>query len=209
MIWLLLLALIAVAVMQYWQINAVQGDLEQARAELRAAKKALGVVTGEVSATGANLNKSDSAIRSELETVNSEIRKLWDLANKRNRKSISANEQHINKLEKEVGKVSGQAGKAVAEASGIKARAEELNQLLKALTSEQLAASSEVAASFEKYRKQLEGLSAEQKKLIKRQAEAEKSMDAFRLRVNRQLLQLETSFRELTQSSEAGLKFEK
>lgn len=206
------------ATLQYWQVNAIQDDLEQARAELRAAKKALGVVTGEVSATGENLNKSDSALRSELKalnselkTANNEIRKLWDLANKRNRKNISSNEQGINALEKKLEKVNAQAGKAMAATAESKTAIDALNQKVRGLTTDQLAASSEITAAFEKFSsqlKQLDELYTEQKQLQEQQQATEKSMDAFRLRVNRQILQLEASFRELTQAPDKALKFQ-
>ncbi len=211
LVWLLVVGLMAVAVLEYWQINAVREALDQTRAELKATKKVLSTVTGEVSATGENLNKSDSAIRAELETINSEIRKLWDVSNKRNKKNISANEARLDKLEKKADQVVGKADKANAVADEMKSRVSELDQLLKVLTTEQLAASSEMTASLDKIRKQigqLQALSSEQKKLEAQQADAVKSMDTFRVQVNRQLIQLESSLREMNKSSESELTFQ-
>ena len=48
--------------------------------------------------SGDNLNALTQDVDSDLKFVNKEVRKLWDLSNKRNRKEIAANLNSIEKL---------------------------------------------------------------------------------------------------------------
>ena len=80
----------------YWQVTELHKALKETRQELQATRDQLGLVTGQVSQTGESINQSDSIFRSELKEVNSEIRKLWDVANKRNRQWINDNKDKID-----------------------------------------------------------------------------------------------------------------
>ncbi|AMO57392.1 hypothetical protein GZ77_15580 [Endozoicomonas montiporae] len=216
--WLLLAMVVAIGGLGTWQFVEMQKALEETRTQLQNAKDNLSQVTGEVSATGENLNQSDSSIRSELKVVNSEIRKLWDVSNKRNRQWILINKDNVVKATKKAEAAAAEADKANKAIAGLNKEVRDASQSLKAISTEQVAAQSEVTINLQAMRKEMEALQSElarQKKLnvelqqrIADQSDAVKSMDNFRQQVNRQILQLEGTVREFTQPPEQGLGLE-
>ncbi|MCW7554018.1 hypothetical protein NX722_15600 [Endozoicomonas gorgoniicola] len=218
MTWFLLVLVAALGGAGGWQFYEMQQVLEDTRSQLQNAKDNLSQVTGEVSATGKTLNQSDSSIRSELKEVNSEIRKLWDVSNKRNRHWILINKDNVVKATKKADNAASEAGKANKAIAGLSKELKDARQSLKAMSSEQVAAQSEVTANLQAMRSQLEALQsqlAQQKKQnaeleqrIRDQSDAVKSMDNFRQQVNRKIHQLEETVREFTQPPEQGLGLE-
>lgn len=225
MFWLLLLMIIAMGGAGFWQFSLLQQDLKETRSQLQSAKENLNQVTGEVSATGENLNQKNSSIRSELKELDSEIRKLWDVSNKRNRQWILINKDNVVKAQKTADVALEMADSANASADKINKNLNTLNadvkesdQILKTMSTEQVASQSEMTVNMDALRKQvaeLESLLAQQKKRnsefekrIKDQKDAVKSMDSFRQQVNRKVLQLEGTVREFTQPPERGLGLE-
>ncbi|UYM15209.1 coiled-coil domain-containing protein [Endozoicomonas euniceicola] len=218
MTWFLLVLVAALGGTGAWQFYEMQQALEDTRVQLQHARDSLSQVTGEVSATGKNLNQSDSSIRSELKVVNSEIRKLWDISNKRNRQWILINKDNVVKATKQADSAATEADKANKAITGLSKELKDANQSLKTMNSEQVAAQSEVTINLQALRKQLEALQsqlAQQKKQnaeleqrIRNQSEAVKSMDNFRQQVNRKIHQLEETVREFTQPPEQGLGLE-
>lgn len=215
MVWLLLVLILVLAGGGIWQFQLMQKELMATRAELKSAQESLQQVTGEVSATGENLDQSGSALRSELKVVNSEIRKLWDVANKRNKKWIVINKDNVVKATRIAEGAAGDAEKANKSITGIKSQVREMDQLMKAISTEQVAAQSEATASMETLRKQMADIQAlmeDQKKLmaelnkkVENQQQAVKSVDAFRQQVNRKIQQLEGTVRDFTQPPQEGL----
>ena len=218
MTWFLLVLVVALGGAGGWQFYEMQQVLEDTRSQLQNAKDNLSQVTGEVSATGKTLNQSDSSIRSELKEVNSEIRKLWDVSNKRNRQWILINKDNVVKATKKADDAASEADKANKAIAGLSKELKDTSQSLKAMSSEQVAAQSEVTADLQAMRSQLEALQsqlAQQKKQnaeleqrIRDQSDAVKSMDNFRQQINRQIHQLEGTVREFTQPPEQGLGLE-
>ena len=218
MTWFLLVLVVALGGAGAWQFYEMQQALEDTRVQLQHARDSLSQVTGEVSATGKNLNQSDSSIRSELKVVNSEIRKLWDISNKRNRHWILINKDNVVKATKRADTAAAEADKANKAITGLSKELKDANHSLKTMNSEQVAAQSEVTINLQALRKQLEALQsqlAQQKKQnaeleqrIRDQSEAVKSMDNFRQQVNRKIHQLEETVREFTQPPEQGLGLE-
>ena len=225
MSWFLLVLVAAMGGAGAWQFHEVQQELKDTRAQLHSAEDNLNQVTGKVSATGETLNQSDSSLRSELKEVNSEIRKLWDVSNKRNRQWILINKDNVVKATKKADDATEKANRAAENAdkankaiAGLSKEVKDSGQILKAMSSEQVAAQSEVTINMQAMRKQLEALQtqlAQQKKRnaeleqnIKDQSDAVKSMDNFRQQINRQILQLEGTVREFTQPPEQGLGLE-
>ena len=205
MVWIFCLVLLGIAGFEYWQIREVRGELDQTRVELNSARNLLSSVTGEISATGESLSEKDSAIRSELKTVNHEIRKLWDLANKRNKKDISAHDARLDKLENQAGKVGKEVSKATSEAKSVKSSVTDLEVSLQKLVSQQVADKSEMLAALDALKIRVSAIEKQAADQTKWQADVEKSVDNFRVQVNRKLLQVESSLRELKQPAEQGL----
>jgi hypothetical protein len=124
------------------------------------------------------LKKFTEETEEDLKFINKEIRKLWDLSNKKNRKDINSN---LNNL------------------SNLKTQADEMSMLIKGFGAKQRARDLE----FSKLEKQLldtqtalEGIapSSESSDLESRlliQEEAQKNMDAYRKQVTANLLKLQ------------------
>ncbi|KEQ19765.1 hypothetical protein [Endozoicomonas numazuensis] len=216
--WLLLVMIIVLGAGGVWQFKMMQQELAETRQALKATQEKLSTVTGEVTATGENLDQSGSALRSELKVMDSEIRKLWDVANKRNRQWILINKDNIVKALKEAEEAGNTADKANGQLSELQKRIREMDQLMKAISTEQLAAQSEMTDSLTKFNKQvaeMKKLVADQKKLqaeltkkVEDQQQAVKAVDSFRIQVNRKLQQLEDTVRDLTQPPKEGLGLE-
>lgn len=109
-LWLLVIAL-AVAFVAGWysqrqQIEALEGQLAEADEWVRQSKLALARFEGDLSQTGESLEERGSSLREQLEAqqkqldeVDSEIRKLWAVANERNKKRLNEHEDRISSAE--------------------------------------------------------------------------------------------------------------
>lgn len=87
------------------QLQTVQQSLENAEAVIRSQAQNIEVLNEKLSVTGENANMSVDALKSVVQEHDSEIRKLWDLSNKRNRSEIAANGKEITTLKTEAGKI--------------------------------------------------------------------------------------------------------
>ncbi len=214
MMWVFFLILIIVTGAGAWQMYKLQQTLMATQSELLQTKSSLNKVTGDVSAAGATISQSDSTFRSELKTVDSEIRKLWDVSNKRNRRWINDNKANIVNNAKKLDSISVDATKAMDLAqqgrdntTKIQSRLAEVEQLIKAVTTEHLVANTDLAANMEKLHQEmdrLEGLFAEQQRIesiisdyVTRQQTLNNSFSSFRTQTNQRIQQLENSVRDL------------
>ncbi len=110
MLWLLLIVL-AVAAGAGWysqeqRVQALEGQLEEADYWARQSKLALARFEGELSETGENLQERGASLEDQLaaqkerlDTADSEIRKLWAIANERNKKRLNEHQERIAELE--------------------------------------------------------------------------------------------------------------
>ncbi len=108
-VWLLLIA-VAVATVAGWyswdqRIQALESQLEEADYWARQSKLALARFEGELSETGENLQERGQSLaeqiaanKSGLEEVSSEIRKLWVVANERNKARLDEHEEQLATL---------------------------------------------------------------------------------------------------------------
>jgi peptidoglycan hydrolase CwlO-like protein len=110
MLWVLLIVL-AVAAGAGWysqeqRVQALEGQLEEADYWARQSKLALARFEGELSETGENLQERGASLEDQLaankkrlDTADSEIRKLWAIANERNKKRLDEQQERIAALE--------------------------------------------------------------------------------------------------------------
>lgn len=131
MLWVLLIVL-AVAGGAGWysqeqRVQALEGQLEEADYWARQSKLALARFEGELSETGENLQERGATLEEQiaahtkrLDTADSEIRKLWAIANERNKKRLDEQQERIVALES--GLVEGKQAIGALEASVEKAR---------------------------------------------------------------------------------------
>lgn len=221
MVWILSLVLIAATGVGGWQFYLLQQSLVKTQAELKTTQNKLNKITGDISAADANISQSDSIFRSELKVVNSEIRKLWDVSNKRNREWINENKDNIEVGSKKLDAVSSRAeranrlvGASKKTTDQMQAKINELNQLIKAVSTEQLVSSSDMTSNLSALKADLDKvrqLMAEQEKLqkqIQAQTDLQKSFNNFRSQTNQRILQLENTLRSLTNPEEEALSIQ-
>lgn len=90
--------LIAVAGFLFMQLQKVQTSLLKAENIIQGQTENLAILNEKLSVTGENANLSLDALKVIVKEQDSEIRKLWDLSNKRNRPDIAKNLKSINSL---------------------------------------------------------------------------------------------------------------
>ncbi|PJE80780.1 Chromosome partition protein Smc [invertebrate metagenome] len=195
--WLMLLLLIVLGSVGSWQFYTLNHQIADQDTRLDQAVANLESVTGALSATGKTLNQSDSDTKSELKVINSEIRKLWDVSNKRNRRWIEENQDTVEKLEQQITGTTRQIASAVNDLKQVKSVIldnKKLAQQVKNIGAEQLSSVARLE-SLVRQLTQIRQQMTEVNKQLASQKEAVKSIDAFRLQVNRKLQQLEQSIR--------------
>ncbi|MCG7199177.1 hypothetical protein MD273_05470 [Marinobacter pelagius] len=108
-VWLLLIALAVAAVAGWYsqnqRIQALEAQLEEADYWARQSKLALARFEGELSETGENLQERGQSLEEQiasnkkgLEEASSEIRKLWVVANERNKARLDEHEEQLATL---------------------------------------------------------------------------------------------------------------
>ncbi len=102
MLWFAVVLLIAGIGAVYFQNTQLANTLEQQQASLNQASQRIQLLEDELTATGRDLSKSGNTLEKRLEDSEHEIRKLWDLSNKRNKTDIAQNEATLKKLAKEL-----------------------------------------------------------------------------------------------------------
>ncbi len=126
----------------FMQLQIVQKQLNQAQGVITDQGRNLQKLNDQLSATGENANLSVDALKVLVKENNKEIRKLWDVANKRNKANIASNDKAIKSLESSLAAVS---RKQVAADKGTKAEiASAKKDLTQALNSKTSALSSRV-----------------------------------------------------------------
>ncbi|MFK0571279.1 hypothetical protein [Endozoicomonas sp.] len=218
----LFVLLAGVAAGGYWQVAELQKTLVDIRQALQETRDQLGLVTGQVSQTGETINQSDSIFRSELKVVNSEIRKLWDVSNKRNRQAINENKEKIEQGGKKLDLAIKQSDAAIKQSDAARKSAGQqvskltvLDQMIKAVTSEQLVANSDMTAHVEALKAEIDGLKSRlsAQKAVEQQVQAStqtqeelsKKLSAFQSQISLRLQQLENSMRDLGKPKDNGL----
>lgn len=94
----LAVVLLVVAVYLFREMQQVQAKLD---ATLDQSSQQLGNLASQLSATDESLNQSSGKVRETLAFHDSEIRKLWDVSNKRNKDWIQANQAAIADMKKQ------------------------------------------------------------------------------------------------------------
>jgi hypothetical protein len=111
LLWLLLVGFACLAVAGWYsqnqRIQALEGQLEEADYWARQSKLALARFEGELSETGENLQQRGASLAEQaatnkklLDNANSEIRKLWVVANERNKARLDEHQERLTAFEK-------------------------------------------------------------------------------------------------------------
>jgi chromosome segregation ATPase len=94
---------------QNQRVQALEGQLEEADYWARQSKLALARFEGDLSETGENLQQRGASLAEQmaankklLDTANSEIRKLWVVANERNKARLNKHQERLTAIEKDL-----------------------------------------------------------------------------------------------------------
>ena len=102
LIWFAVAGLIAGIAAVYFQNTQLAAKVELQQASLSQSAQRIQLLEDELVATGRDLSKSGTTLEKRLEVSEHEIRKLWDLSNKRNKVDIAKNEATLKQLTKEI-----------------------------------------------------------------------------------------------------------
>lgn len=106
----LVVALSALSVYLFLQLQTMQTQFSQVQQMLDQQGQGLGGLQEKLSVTGENANLSLDALKTIIKEQDKEIRKLWDVSNKRNKSNIASNRKKAAKnasdLKKQTSKLS-------------------------------------------------------------------------------------------------------
>ena len=181
-------------------------QLQQLKSQTDKQLKALTILQDRLSSTDEQANLSVDAMKILLRDQDHEIRKLWDVANKRNKNKISKNTQRLDDQSKLVTKHDGklaQLSKADAKAkkelsSKLNTQSKEIDELKKDLETKQTALS-------KKMDKTLASLPSNVGKTLKEHGQGIKAMDATRLQLMKRINGLEKQIKALKKSAKPAV----
>ncbi len=215
-LWVVLLLVIAAAAGGGWylwnQIEMMRINLAQSTQALSSSEQALSTLQSSLDNRDNTLSKSGDQMLEDIKGINSEIRKLWDLSNKRNKVDIAKLDKLLKELDsnlKSTGKllndVKAQAASVADQVSASKKTLNELQEnngtITKTLDTQQkeLAAQKKELAALNS---QL-GSSTDFEDRITSIEIAIKAIDAHRSQVNGQLLRIDSEIGALQQKVSA------
>ncbi len=127
-----------VALFAYQSRESADRDRESAqlRQELEALRAGLDGVSQEINVTGESLNETGTATTQKLRFLESEIRKLWVVANERNKQALASQQEALKALSDEVKKRDGDLATVVRQAKAAETRVREQEAAIKKLTTQ-------------------------------------------------------------------------
>ncbi len=121
----------------FWQVSSQQDtiqtmeqQLDQARLYISQSKLITARLEGQINQTDATMAQSGNELARELKFLDSEVRKLWDVTNKRNKQWIQDNQQAIETLQTSLKANADRTQGLAGEVAGLVARDESLNQIV-------------------------------------------------------------------------------
>lgn len=195
---LALLALVlVVGAYFYREISTLQARLDN---RLEESTQKLGNLESQLSATDESLSQSANTIEDRLQLHMDEIRKLWDVSNKRNKGWIEENQRDIKALESSRSKLDKTVSQLDSQLTGLRQQLESAGdargrmQTRLDLVTETVQQLEDDLGAQRKALKQLEGMQKEWQAMTARMKDMEAAIDAFdawRRQVNNRLQQLE------------------
>lgn len=189
----------------YWQqqqkVDALQADLADAAGFIGQSKLLMARLEGELSQTGEELEQSGSAAQSRLKVLDSEVRKLWGVANDRNKKAIKNNKEQAASLKKTLASQNKQTSNKFADIEKDQQSFEKLlaqqQGSIKDLRAQLALSASEMAITRETLSEDLASLQTQLKPIKQLAAQTDKnqraiaSIDSARRQLNERLVSLE------------------
>lgn len=187
---LLALAASAFAGFTYWQLQQTQQALQSATVTLTAAEARVTDLEQRLMLSDDESTQSITVLQANIKENASEIRKLWGVSNDRNRKAIARLDEKVVALEKTAGGLDGRIKAALAEATGELRVLSELVEAQQAVINSADQSYKSQAQTLSSLNKKVEQLDTELRRKVNSHEEAIKAIDAFRVQVNRDLIQL-------------------
>lgn len=177
-----------------WQFENTKAELAAKGTQLKSAEERILALEQRLSLSDDESSQSITVLQANIKENASEIRKLWGVSYDRNRKAIAALEVAVEDLKSGLKTTDGQLSKKLS------ALSTELGNEVKVLTEiieAQQSVVSKASQSYQQHAEKLNNLSQSISKLetdlrkrVGANEEAIKAIDAFRVQVNRQLIQL-------------------
>jgi chromosome segregation ATPase len=98
LLWVAIVLLLAGLAAVFYQNTQLIGKLAEQQSNLNKAGERIQLLESELTATGLDLSQSGSTLEKRIEISELDIRKLWDLSNKRNRPDIAQNATTLKTL---------------------------------------------------------------------------------------------------------------
>ncbi|MBC6905577.1 hypothetical protein DWB84_08930 [Saccharophagus sp. K07] len=181
----------------YWQLDQTQQSLQKSASALAAADARIVAADARIAELEKRLALSDdessqslTALQVQVKENAGEIRKLWGVANDRNRKAITQLETKVSALEKNFAGVDGKIKTALADVTGELKVLSELVDAQQAVINSADKAYKTQAQTLTNLSNQFDKLDNDLRKKVTSHEEAIKAIDAFRVQVNRELIQL-------------------
>ncbi len=191
------------------QVQQVTAKLDSSNDALSDSESALGTLKVELEDRQRSSSKTEGEVSADINLIRSEIRKLWDVSNKRNKKAIKINKDKIASLGVGVKKQKTQLGKQGKAAAALTLNVAQLQDELDSRVKKQSALQGEILvltdqiASLQVENEMLKSMAVEQEKLLQTfksgqyqqqmvdLEQAVNAIDAHRRQVNSRLDQLD------------------
>lgn len=174
----------------FWQLQQTQQALQKATVLLTAAESRVTDLEKRLMLSDDESTQSITVLQANIKENTSEIRKLWGVANDRNRKAIASLDEKVAALEKTAGGIDDKIKTALAEATGELRVLSELVEAQQAVINSADQSYKNQAQTLTSVSKKVEQLDTELRRKVMSHEEAIKAIDAFRVQVNRDLIQL-------------------
>lgn len=196
--------LLAACVVLGWQLYIMQQKLIKNDVFVEQVSQQLDLLGNEMDQTGSSFAETGNTIETKFKFFDSEIRKLWDVSNKRNKDAIAANQAGLEQLKKQFSQVASDNKKVLASQDTTD---KTLSRLNSQLTAENIA----LRAGIADHSKQLKLVRSEldnmQKKFktipgdlllrVETNAEAIEAIDAARSQMTNSINQLQNKVNQL------------
>lgn len=137
---------------QVWQMKS---QVTEMNSSLDLARKRIDQLGQEVFVTGSSFTESGNVIEQKFKFFDSEIRKLWDVSNKRNKASIKKNTTQIGAVSSDLKKISNQHKSDQSQLKSLKDQQAGLTKKLKQVNSQLIAENTTMRATLEDQSEQM------------------------------------------------------
>ncbi|MEX2489397.1 MAG: hypothetical protein WD356_07715 [Pseudomonadales bacterium] len=214
---LLVFVIVVMAIMMAvggYALYQVQQRLEESNVLLTKGQENVRMLEERLQATGTDVSKTLSTVQGRLDTNENEIRKLWDVSNKRNKQWIRDNEEAVANLKSTQSNVSGRVNDLQGNISKIVSRFNELANEMTTVRDDLLDSNEEMSTRISMLQGQVEDQAVQVEshnrsvnslnQQVKRNEEAIEAIDRYRQQVNQRLRELQAQVQSGNSGASSG-----